>query len=87
MREGKRGKRSARTIIHSFRLLHGALKSAVKKGKLAHNVADRADPPKLKKATVPILKANDVPTVLTALKKQADLPDSRPGPFDRGTPL
>ena len=68
VREGKRGKRSARTIIHSFRLLHGALKSAVKKGKLAHNVAHRADPPKLKKATVPILKANDVPTVLTALK-------------------
>ena len=74
MREGKRGKRSARTIIHSFRLLHGALKSAVKKGKLAHNVADRADPPKLKKATVPILKANDVPTVLTALKENRIYP-------------
>ena len=68
MRDGKRGQRSARTIVHSFRLLHGALKSAVKKGKLARNVADCADPPKAKKATVPILKANDVPTVLAALK-------------------
>ena len=35
---------------------------------MARNVADCADPPKAKKATVPILKANDVPTVLAALK-------------------
>ena len=30
MREGKRGQRSARTIVHAYRVLQGALKTAVR---------------------------------------------------------
>ena len=68
MREGKRGIRGARTIIHSYRVLQAALKTAVRHDLVAHNVADHVEPPKTKKPTVPNLKANDVPTVLEALK-------------------
>ena len=87
MREGKRGQRSARTIVHSFRVLQAALKLAVKKGKLACNVTDRTDPPKTKKAKVAISDGGQGSRRPGSIEGQQDLPDSRPGPFDRGTPL
>ena len=35
---------------------------------ISRNVADAVEPPKIKKSNVPILKANEVPIVLEALK-------------------
>lgn len=66
MRKGKRGnnQRSARTIRHAYRVLHGALKSAVRHDMVGRNVADHVEPPKPKKPKVAILTATEVPASL-----------------------
>jgi integrase len=69
MREGRRGQRSPRTIIHSYRVLHTGLESAVKLDIAARNVADNVEAPKPEDGERMILKANDVQAVLAALKE------------------
>jgi hypothetical protein len=46
VRSGARGgERSARTIRHAYRVLHAALKAAVREELLARNVVDNVEPP------------------------------------------
>jgi integrase len=68
MRNGRRGQRSARTIVHAYRVLRAALQSAMKLDMIPRNVADNVEPPKADDREVEILKAGDVPAVLEALK-------------------
>jgi integrase len=68
MRQGRRGPRSARTILGAYALLRAALQSALRLDLVARNVADNVEPPKREGHEVEILKAGDVPTVLDALK-------------------
>ena len=69
MRQGKRGgQRTARTILHAYRVLRAALQAAVRHDVVGRNVADHVEPPKPKKREVAILKGLEVPAVLAALK-------------------
>jgi len=68
MRQGRRGQRAARTIIHAYRVLCAALQAAVRLDMIGRNVADHVDPPKPEDHEVEILTASEVPAVLDALK-------------------
>jgi hypothetical protein len=68
MRQGKRGPRAPRTIVHAYRVLHAALQSAVRLDLTTRNVADNVEPPKRDDREVEILKAGDIGAVLDTLK-------------------
>ena len=55
MRQGRRGQRAARTIIHAYRVLRAALQAAVRLDMIGRNVADHVDPPKPEDHEVEIL--------------------------------
>jgi integrase len=67
MRQGKRGKRAPRTIIHAFRILQAAIAAAVKLDLIPRNVADNAEPPSARAAKVTIFKAEEIAGMLSAL--------------------
>lgn len=69
MRSGSRkgGPLAARTVRHSYRVLHAALDEAVNLDIIARNVADAAAPPKLDATEVEILTANQITAVLDAM--------------------
>ena len=64
-RDGKGGL-SARTVQHHHRVLSEALSYAVKKGWVATNVAQSADPPKPSRTDMAILPPDDVDRLLDA---------------------
>jgi integrase len=64
----KGGPLTARTVRHSYRVLHAALQEAVKLDLLARNVADAVTPPKVEADEVEILTADKIAVVLDALK-------------------
>jgi integrase len=68
LRQGKRGQRSARSIVNVHRVLRAALQAAVKLDMVGRNVADAVDLPKSEVREVAILRAHEVPAVLDALK-------------------
>jgi integrase len=67
IREGKRGKRAPRTIVHAFRILQAALAAAVKLDLIPRNVADNAEPPSGRVGKVTIFKAEEIAVMLSAL--------------------
>ena len=68
LRQGKRGQRSARSIVNAHRVLRAALQAAVKLDMVGRNVADAVDLPESEVREVAILRAHEVPAVLDALK-------------------
>jgi integrase len=65
---GKNGAPLApRTVGHAHRLLHTALQAAVVTEKASRNVAGAISPPKAELAEIQILKADEIPKVLSRL--------------------
>ena len=64
----KGGPLTGRTVRHSYRVLHAALKEAVKLDIVTRNVADAVNPPKVEADEVEILTADKIAVVLDALK-------------------
>jgi integrase len=60
VKAGKRGQRSARTILRAYRLLHAALEAGVKLDMIGSNVADNVPAPKPIKSEVPIFKGAEL---------------------------
>jgi integrase len=71
MKSGRRngGALTARTVRHSYRVLRGALQDAVTLELLARNVAAAVKPPKIPDDEIEILKADQIATVLEALRR------------------
>lgn len=57
---------SARTVLHTHRLLSEALKHAVKWGMVARNICESVDPPRPKRKEMRSLDTTDVQTLLEA---------------------
>lgn len=73
---GKNGKPlSARTVGHAHRVLHAALGRAARLETISRNVAAIVKPPRVEAAEVAIMTAEQVKTVLDALRA----PQARPG--------
>jgi integrase len=69
MRTGRRGGQLApRTIIHAYRVLRAAIQEALRHDLVSRNVVDCVEPPRPEKREVAILKADEIPAVLEALK-------------------
>ena len=62
---------SARTVGHAHRVLHRALARAVETELLARNVASVVKPPKVGETEIESLKADQIDTVLSALRGHA----------------
>ena len=68
LKQGRYGPRKASTLAYVLSFLSAALDAAVKLDLVARNVADNVEPPKRESHEVQILKADEVKTVLDALK-------------------
>jgi integrase len=60
---------SARTILHTHRVLSNALKNAVKWGLLVRNVCDAVDPPRPRRKQMNVLDEADISKFLDAIGK------------------
>ena len=87
MRQGKRGQRSARSIVNAYRVLRAALQAAVKLDMIVRNVADAVGLPKSEVGEVAILRAHEVPAVLDALRGSRTLSAGRLSPQHRDAAL
>jgi len=61
--------KSVTTVRYLYRIVHRVLDDAVRKGKLARNVADLADPPAAKKAETEVWDMDELDLFLTAAAK------------------
>jgi integrase len=71
LREGRTdgtGGLSASTVRYHHRILHRALKQAVKMGYLGRNVTDAVDPPRLQRRVMPTMAREDIPRFLEAAR-------------------
>ncbi len=59
---------SASTVRYHHRILHRALKQAVKMGYLERNVADAVDPPRVRRRVMPTMARDDIPRFLEAAR-------------------
>ncbi|MBP3293763.1 MAG: site-specific integrase [Clostridia bacterium] len=64
------GKLSGKTILEVHRLLHTILDQAVKESLIPFNVADRVEPPKVKKSDPTYYQPEDVTAILSALNEE-----------------
>ena len=60
---------SARTILHTHRVLSHALKHAVKWGLLVRNVCDAVDPPRPRRTEMNVFDEVDIPRFLEAIRR------------------
>jgi len=65
---------SPTSVNYQHRIIHKALKQAVKWQLVARNVADAVDPPKKARANIDYLKKEQLNIFLTAIKASADSP-------------
>ncbi len=69
MADAIKANKSVTTVRYLHRIIHRVLDDAVKKGKLARNVADLADPPAAKKAETEVWDIEELDHFLTAATK------------------